>query len=216
MSKSSTPPMESSAFTRRRRAHIACGNCRRRKIKCVMQSEVDYSPCTRCAQKGLKCEYWPGPSSDEPLLDSITPPPSNPPSSHYLDESYSPPPIRPPSAGIREYLDSSTSAHRGTGPPFKSSEQQYRFHSTPLPAAVPSATLNRRSSQHPTPQYFPVNSHPAAMQQHPSGAVAPQYYPNATPYMGNPNMQRGSIANYSQQQYTQYAPQASRMVSAQL
>ncbi|KAJ7604325.1 hypothetical protein FB45DRAFT_957325 [Roridomyces roridus] len=40
---------------RRRRAFIACTNCRRRKIKCVTDAETD--PCDRCVRKGLGCEY---------------------------------------------------------------------------------------------------------------------------------------------------------------
>ncbi|KAJ6486977.1 hypothetical protein C8R45DRAFT_1145705 [Mycena sanguinolenta] len=212
MSSSSTSPTTSSLFMKRRRAYVACGNCRRRKVKCITPSEVDYKPCTRCAQKGLKCEYFPG-LGDEPSLEPITPPASNQPSSHYLDKSCSPPPITPPSAGISEYLKSSSrSTHRGTVPP--SNSARYPSHSTPVPAAPPTAEPNSLWTQQPTPQYFATNPYSAAMQQHPSGAAAPQYYPNATPYMGNPNIHSGST--YSQQQYPQHAPQASGMVSSWL
>ncbi|KAJ7908937.1 hypothetical protein B0H13DRAFT_1878103 [Mycena leptocephala] len=46
MSNLSTPT-SSSLFTKRRRAYVACNNCRKRKAKCVAGSEVDYKPCTR-------------------------------------------------------------------------------------------------------------------------------------------------------------------------
>jgi len=49
---SATPPAP-----RRRRAQIACRNCRRRKIKCVTNEEPPHNPCERCQRKGLVCEY---------------------------------------------------------------------------------------------------------------------------------------------------------------
>ncbi|KAF7326434.1 C6 finger domain [Mycena sanguinolenta] len=42
---------------RRRRAMIACINCRRRKIKCVTSEEPPQHPCARCTKRGLVCEY---------------------------------------------------------------------------------------------------------------------------------------------------------------
>ncbi|KAJ4482675.1 hypothetical protein C8R41DRAFT_841075 [Lentinula lateritia] len=53
MSSNST----SSPATRRRRAQIACRNCRKRKIKCVTNEEPPHNPCERCQRKGLTCEY---------------------------------------------------------------------------------------------------------------------------------------------------------------
>ncbi|KAF5393706.1 hypothetical protein D9757_000110 [Collybiopsis confluens] len=46
-----------SPATRRRRAQIACKNCRKRKIKCVTNEEPPHNPCERCRRKGLTCEY---------------------------------------------------------------------------------------------------------------------------------------------------------------
>ncbi|KAJ7472412.1 hypothetical protein B0H11DRAFT_1353854 [Mycena galericulata] len=40
-----------------RRGHIACLNCRKRKIKCIAQDEYPRPPCIRCSRKGIKCEY---------------------------------------------------------------------------------------------------------------------------------------------------------------
>ncbi|KAJ7107932.1 hypothetical protein C8R44DRAFT_744502 [Mycena epipterygia] len=53
---SHNPPNSSPPFlTRRKRVYIACVHCRKRKIKCVTESQE--KPCERCAQKGLLCEY---------------------------------------------------------------------------------------------------------------------------------------------------------------
>ncbi|KAJ6486981.1 hypothetical protein C8R45DRAFT_930546 [Mycena sanguinolenta] len=210
MSSSSTSPTTSSLFMKRRRAYVACGNCRRRKVKCVTPSEVEYKPCARCSQKGLKCEYFPG-LSDELSLEPITPSGSNQPSSHYLDKSCSPQPITPPSAGISEYLNtSSRGAHRGAVPPSKSGAR-YPSHSVPLSGALPTAAPNCPWTQEP---HFATNTYSAGVQQLPSGAVAQQYHPSATSYMGNLNMYNVSL--YSQQQYPQPAPQASGIVSSWL
>ncbi|KAJ6543763.1 hypothetical protein DFH09DRAFT_1321946 [Mycena vulgaris] len=38
-----------------KRIHLACLNCRRRKIKCFSADET--KPCARCAAKSLVCEY---------------------------------------------------------------------------------------------------------------------------------------------------------------
>ncbi|KAJ7937140.1 hypothetical protein B0H13DRAFT_199951 [Mycena leptocephala] len=44
-------------LNRRRRAMIACTNCRRRKIKCVTTEEPPRHPCARCTKRSLSCEY---------------------------------------------------------------------------------------------------------------------------------------------------------------
>ncbi|KAF5369840.1 hypothetical protein D9758_001137 [Tetrapyrgos nigripes] len=43
--------------TRRRRAQIACRNCRKRKIRCVTNEEPPHDPCERCTRMSLVCEY---------------------------------------------------------------------------------------------------------------------------------------------------------------
>ncbi|KAJ7302717.1 hypothetical protein DFH08DRAFT_945527 [Mycena albidolilacea] len=40
-----------------RRTLLACTNCRKRKIRCFSPEKPLKSPCTRCSQKGLICEY---------------------------------------------------------------------------------------------------------------------------------------------------------------
>ncbi|KAJ7870251.1 hypothetical protein B0H13DRAFT_1896251 [Mycena leptocephala] len=57
MSNLPPPPTSSTLFMKRRRAFVACANCRKRKIKCATMADGDCRPCTRCAVKGLKCEY---------------------------------------------------------------------------------------------------------------------------------------------------------------
>ncbi|KAJ3967536.1 hypothetical protein EV361DRAFT_487360 [Lentinula raphanica] len=70
----STLPANSPA-TRRRRAQIACRNCRKRKIKCVTNEEPPHNPCERCQRKGLICEYVavgePSPPSTPALERSV-------------------------------------------------------------------------------------------------------------------------------------------------
>ncbi|KAJ7699994.1 hypothetical protein B0H17DRAFT_1048134 [Mycena rosella] len=54
----SDPTLTSSLLNnRRRRAMIACTNCRRRKIKCVTSEEPPRNPCARCTKRSLPCEY---------------------------------------------------------------------------------------------------------------------------------------------------------------
>ncbi|KAJ7646279.1 hypothetical protein DFH06DRAFT_1332666 [Mycena polygramma] len=55
-------------FTRRRRAFVACANCRKRKMKCTTVADGNSMPCRRCALKGLKCEYL--------AVDESCPPPT--------------------------------------------------------------------------------------------------------------------------------------------
>ncbi|KAJ6460505.1 hypothetical protein C8R45DRAFT_941594 [Mycena sanguinolenta] len=58
----SAPETTPNNFMQRRRAFIACTNCRRRKIKGLETERVIrwisvQLPCTQCQQKGLQCEY---------------------------------------------------------------------------------------------------------------------------------------------------------------
>ncbi|KAK6966638.1 hypothetical protein R3P38DRAFT_3245764 [Favolaschia claudopus] len=99
-------------FTKRRRAFIACKNCRRRKVKCISS---DYHPCRRCTVKGLKCEYYAteeelSSSSPSSLIQEIEIP-ENPP--------WASQPITPPSAGLSFSSDESTSpSEPSTSPRF--------------------------------------------------------------------------------------------------
>ncbi|KAJ7340012.1 hypothetical protein DFH08DRAFT_938791 [Mycena albidolilacea] len=136
MTYSSSPSTSSSLFTKRRRAFVACKHCRIRKVKasilytstpprtewllfyqCAGGSDIDYVPCTRCEQKGLKCEFnagpnaWFDPSPFEPEVAQ---------SHAYSHPGRTTQPIIPPSAGINVYLGSdqaSSSLVCGSTPP---------------------------------------------------------------------------------------------------
>ncbi|KAJ7275750.1 hypothetical protein C8J57DRAFT_1589863 [Mycena rebaudengoi] len=106
MSASTSQP-PSSPFVKRRRAYVACTNCRQRKVRCVSPSEVGDEPCNRCSKRGLKCEYIAIPDNQETSSggDSTTTPeplsgsnsPDGPPPAPYtsvsstlpMDPSYS-------------------------------------------------------------------------------------------------------------------------------
>ncbi|KAJ7636353.1 hypothetical protein FB45DRAFT_1137934 [Roridomyces roridus] len=41
----------------RRRTSVACGNCRKRKIRCVTNEVMLNEPCARCKMRKLECEF---------------------------------------------------------------------------------------------------------------------------------------------------------------
>ncbi|KAJ6571001.1 hypothetical protein DFH09DRAFT_1153528 [Mycena vulgaris] len=103
MLNSSTPTQPSKPFSKRRRAFAACLVCRKRKIKCVTLSDADGRPCTRCAQKGIPCEYLAiyRDSSSSGTSHSGTPSPEAEGTPHGSGwPQRSSPEIIPPSAGI--------------------------------------------------------------------------------------------------------------------
>ncbi|KAJ6540728.1 hypothetical protein B0H19DRAFT_1078128 [Mycena capillaripes] len=98
-----TPPNSSlTAFTQRKRIYVACVHCRKRKVKCVNTGDSSNTPCKRCAEKGLLCEYLAVCEEDErdnfggPLQP---PPPSGANRPHSWKDSHngSGGPPRPPS-----------------------------------------------------------------------------------------------------------------------
>ncbi|KAJ7507708.1 hypothetical protein B0H11DRAFT_137463 [Mycena galericulata] len=74
-------PSNALLLNRRRRAMIACTNCRKRKIKCVTSEEPPRRPCARCTKRNLGCEYVAVeedlPTADSPVTPTY-PPPNNP------------------------------------------------------------------------------------------------------------------------------------------
>ncbi|KAF7341481.1 C6 finger domain [Mycena venus] len=131
MSRSPTPSSAFSLFTKRRRAFVACGECRKRKIKCVSVTDADsYKPCTRCALKGLKCEYYAVPDDYQyPCSQPSTPPHAQEielhPQDHYSDPGWSSQPITPPAAGLSPYLGADSSRSKAA-----------RRSSVPIPASA--------------------------------------------------------------------------------
>ncbi|CAK5271663.1 unnamed protein product, partial [Mycena citricolor] len=43
----------------RRRTPMACTNCRKRKIKCLVKEDQPLKTCERCTKRKLHCEYRP-------------------------------------------------------------------------------------------------------------------------------------------------------------
>ncbi|KAJ7024487.1 hypothetical protein C8F04DRAFT_1254389 [Mycena alexandri] len=207
MSSSSTPGKPSNPFMKPRRAYVACAQCRKRKIKCVSVSDIDYRPCTRCAAKGLKCEYFAVPEDDNISQADIPPPEFQ--ASRHPQQGWAPQPITPPSAGINEYLSSSSSRRASrsgavpppTGPP----RYPYQPKSTHSGMAAPSQTGQTPSApaQH---AGYPHSQHGfASMHQQPHpGAAAPQYYPSTTPYQNPGNV--ASFSNYNSNYGQTYVP----------
>ncbi|KAJ7621307.1 hypothetical protein FB45DRAFT_1006633, partial [Roridomyces roridus] len=71
----------------RKRTHMACSNCRKRKIKCNnINDKSEHNPCERCLRRRLECEYVavsdPPPRLRKPhgrsTKNNLTRPPSNP------------------------------------------------------------------------------------------------------------------------------------------
>ncbi|KAJ7263081.1 hypothetical protein C8J57DRAFT_1470985 [Mycena rebaudengoi] len=63
MEHSNSPPqplLDSQALlfaVARRRAVIACSNCRKRKVRCVTSEKPPQNPCERCTRRRLACQY---------------------------------------------------------------------------------------------------------------------------------------------------------------
>ncbi|KAJ7276294.1 hypothetical protein B0H12DRAFT_13536 [Mycena haematopus] len=117
--------------TRRRRAMIACTNCRRRKIKCVTTEEPPQHPCARCTKRGLECEYV---AVDEPTT------PESP--SHPLGPSYNPVPYQTQTPGYAHYAPHQPQYPAWNAPP----------QSPPVHPAYPSHSPSYNPSQYPMPQ----------------------------------------------------------------
>ncbi|KAJ7164461.1 hypothetical protein C8R46DRAFT_312748 [Mycena filopes] len=159
MSSSSSAPAPSDPFMKRRRAYVACANCRKRKIKCISLSEVDYRPCTRCAAKGLKCEYFAIPDDYAPPAGPPAPAPEAAARSYEQGQGEPPQPITPPSASLSDFLPGASSSRRpnrgGAVPP---APPRYPYQ----PKSTQSAS---RAPQFP-PAAYPQDAHVfAAMQQ---------------------------------------------------
>ncbi|KIK65358.1 hypothetical protein GYMLUDRAFT_82608 [Collybiopsis luxurians FD-317 M1] len=196
-----------SPATRRRRAQIACRNCRKRKIKCVTNEEPPHNPCERCRRKGLTCEYV---AVGEPS------PPSTPASEH--------PPI---ALNNQPYPYGGGSSFPHYGVPYTNSNQmpvgysdytvnnpaqlQSRFQSESQSswnvAGLNSVILNSqpgsipgRPPYYPPPEMFPPsNQNPSHWHETPNARIPnpyEQYYPNMPASSGQPN-----IPPYGSQSY---------------
>ncbi|KAJ7779481.1 hypothetical protein DFH07DRAFT_1030285 [Mycena maculata] len=82
---------------RRRRAIVACVNCRRRKIKCITTEDPPQGQCERCSKRGLSCEYLTVAEDPAQTRSSISRRTTNQPSATLLPP-HIPPPHNPPIA----------------------------------------------------------------------------------------------------------------------
>ncbi|CAK5274995.1 unnamed protein product [Mycena citricolor] len=106
---SSKPAVDSSVFSTRRRAYMACTNCRHRKIKCIAPADGDFGPCKRCAKRDMACEYVAVPEemAYERHNDYASPDPTNydyTARNVQAGRSRDPQPITLPSASLNEYM----------------------------------------------------------------------------------------------------------------
>ncbi|KAJ7064654.1 hypothetical protein C8F01DRAFT_1354141 [Mycena amicta] len=188
---SSAPATASKLFQKRRRAYIACSNCRKRKIKCITTSDAEYRPCTRCAQKGLVCEYIAVP--DDALL------PDTPPGSVEAAESSSSTShvrrapddwshaITPPSAGLSGFLPPSSTSARGNRSAHSHSHSQlptaqsslYRPQTWPS-GASPATSSSRISQPRLDPAYGSVQASGMVMGAYGSSPYAHSAYPSTS------------------------------------
>ncbi|KAJ7095293.1 hypothetical protein B0H15DRAFT_104663 [Mycena belliarum] len=123
-------PITSSGLNnRRRRAMIACTNCRRRKIKCITTEEPPKNPCARCTKRSLPCEYV-AVEEDSPTPDTTV---SLPPGQY----------SSPPAYGMNGY-DSYAPASSQYGVPWNAS--QHHHHSVPAHPEFNSSYMSSSSS----------------------------------------------------------------------
>lgn len=173
-------------------------------------SDADDKPCTRCAQKGLTCEYLA--VSDDDSSRPGTPEDTSPPTRGWSSHPQTVPPITPPSAGISGFLSagpprgaSRNSGYAGANPPYpQAGVQPYPYRSNHMPSA-PSTSGARppRPRSYNSAPYPPPNPQapPYPYQHQQQGYSQPTQYPSG-PY---------SNANYGQA----YAPQTYHGQSSQ-
>ncbi|KAJ7718358.1 hypothetical protein DFH07DRAFT_333863 [Mycena maculata] len=176
MSSSGKSKKSTQTTSKRRRAFVACSNCRKRKIKCVTASDADDDPCTRCSQKGLTCEYA-AVSENDSASESSRP---NTPSAWYPSQA------NPPQnayASIPQFLGTAPALPRGMNHPQAAGTQFYlsgEIPSSSYPYRPYSAAGHTHQPAQPRPQgSFPYTTHPHTavphMQSAPPGEA--QFYP---------------------------------------
>ncbi|KAJ7830637.1 hypothetical protein B0H14DRAFT_2593184 [Mycena olivaceomarginata] len=185
----------------RRRALMACTNCRKRKMRCITTEQPPTNPCARCTKKGLPCEYvsaeddsTPGQS---PNLVSSALPGSGGHSRHPSLQA----PARPMSAS------NDFSRAQGMAPPLPYTGPP-PLHGRPRysgSAQYPDLSLSGQGSSHQTSQqYYPTQANnPLTNQGY--NPQAYQYMANNAQPAGQPGMYPpgtgGYPPNYRQMQY---------------
>ncbi|KAJ6506087.1 hypothetical protein DFH09DRAFT_1101510 [Mycena vulgaris] len=207
----STPATSSQLFTKRRRAFVACITCRQRKIKCTTVSDADYQPCTRCVEKGIKCEYQ-SVTDDDDYSSTPSPDVQGP---SRASGWHAQPPITPPSAGLVGYLNPGSAPSRGssrtTGPrpgatsPYPpAGAYPYRPHGM----RTPGSGTNAQFPPPPTNSLPYASGHTRGPSMQDPGRSASQFY-NASPnQQPAPNYQQphGANAPYGQAYLPQSQP----------
>ncbi|KAJ7122448.1 hypothetical protein C8R44DRAFT_736140 [Mycena epipterygia] len=193
-------------FRKRRRVHIACRHCRRRKIKCVITEESPDKPCERCAKRGLRCEYIsvanqqthpPSPTSaqsgrEEPTTNLAQ---SKPPT-HYRPNTWS--------QSARAYDGINPGGAQPSAFP-RNTRSNLPYSNSPLPMPVTQTDPYRSSRpQHDAAPQYPTYNYPAMTAAGPSHAPPVMPYPTS----GLPQHQRPPVHGYYDQ-YRQHFPNPS-------
>ncbi|KAJ7781336.1 hypothetical protein B0H16DRAFT_1710553 [Mycena metata] len=151
----SDPPTAASLLNRRRRATIACVNCRRRKVKCATTEDPPRNPCARCTKRSLVCEYVAVEEDDlESPVSPLYPNPYTNAPAHYPNgppTGYMPPtyPAQQPPYG--QWNPSQPSQ------PFNpSGHLRHPTNYNPSPAYPPSHTQYGNGQGYPAPYSFPT------------------------------------------------------------
>ncbi|KAF8211203.1 hypothetical protein K438DRAFT_27901 [Mycena galopus ATCC 62051] len=166
---------------RRRRAMIACTNCRRRKIKCVTTEEPPQRPCARCTKRGLGCEYV---AVDEPTTPES---PSRP--------------LASPSYNAPGYYGSPGVSSPGYMPPYASppSQPQYPGSWNPPPQSQP---VYGYPGPGPSPSYnasYASQNLYGGSQGYPAQYSMPQQFATPTPTNQWPQGLQGSMPQQPKQ-----------------
>ncbi|KAJ7110824.1 hypothetical protein C8R43DRAFT_1159992 [Mycena crocata] len=190
MSTSPAPETASKSPMKRRRAFVACVECRKRKIKCVTLSDDDDRPCTRCALKNIQCEFQPISEHDS---SSSRPVPSVHGAQHWDTQ-----PPTPHSAGLYPPSYGGYDTNAGINQQYPhGARSPYPYQSNAWPAnATP-----RHPQQRPPPSSLPYGASPGlggSMPMHPqnfgaSSNANPNYY-GAAQYPHAPSS--GPISNF--------------------
>ncbi|KAJ7616724.1 hypothetical protein B0H17DRAFT_1220235 [Mycena rosella] len=149
-------------FQKRRRTYVACLTCRKRKIKariclCVTFSDADSRPCTRCAQRGIPCEYAPVQSANGDSGTSSPEPQAPPCASVWTDNSEHG--IVPPCAEIAGHVNHwSRGSTRSLAPRPQPYPRPYRPNvgttgETELPRARPPPPFISNQAWMPSPPF---------------------------------------------------------------
>ncbi|KAJ6528105.1 hypothetical protein B0H19DRAFT_1274905 [Mycena capillaripes] len=172
----SNPPsrgdQSNSPFEVRRRTHVACSNCRKRKTKCAIKEQTSRNACARCTKKSLHCEYIL--PSDYPSASERPPDPEYISVQDYLSAHTSPnTPSAAPSASGAQSHHPSIQAPDWASPKFMPASNNFSHSlatAPPLPYTGPPPPLKR-------PRYSGSSNYPdLSLHESNQQNTTPQYY----------------------------------------